>query len=82
LNPAQSLAVDLRTKVTDRLGASANFEYNFLDNTRVQIGIGINYRAQCWSFEGAITEKTGVDNSQSLDFEIKVNLFGLGEFGI
>ncbi len=60
----------------------ADYEYNFLDNTRVQTGIGMNYRAQCWSFEGAITDSTGVDNSHNFDFEIKVNLFGLGEFGI
>ena len=82
LNPAQSLAVDLRVRVTDRLSVSTDYEYNFLDNTRVQTGIGMNYRAQCWSFEGAITDSTGVDNSHNFDFEIKVNLFGLGEFGI
>ena len=82
LNPAQSLAADLRVKVTDRLAFSADYEYNFLDNTRVQTGIGMIYSAQCWSFEGRITDTTGVDDSHNLDFEIKVNLFGLGEFGI
>ncbi len=82
LNPAQSLTADLRVKVTDRLSLSANYEYNFLDNTRVQTGIGMNYKAQCWAFEGRITDSTGVDNSHNYDFEIKVNLFGLGEFGI
>jgi LPS-assembly protein len=82
LNPAQSLYVDLRVKVTDRLRLSGNYEYNFLDNTHVQTGIGMNYRSQCWSFDGSITETTGVDNSKNLDFELKVNLFGLGGFGI
>jgi len=82
LNPAQSLAADLLIKVTDRLTVSADYEYNFLDNTRVQTGIGINYSSQCWSFEGRITESTGVGDSQNLDFEVKINLFGLGEFGI
>ena len=82
LNPTQSLAADLRVKVSDRLSLSADYEYNFLDNTRVQTGIGMNYKAQCWSFEGRITDSTGVDNSHNFDFEIKVNLFGLGEFGI
>jgi len=82
LNPAQTIAADLRVKVTDRLSMSAGYEYNFLDNTRVETGVGIGYKAQCWSFEGAITERTGVDNSSNLDFEIKLNLFGLGEFGI
>ena len=82
LNPAQTIAADLRVQVTDRLSMTAGYEYNFLDNTRVETGFGIGYKAQCWSFEGAITDRTGVDNSSNLDFEIKVNLFGLGEFGI
>ena len=82
LNPAKSLKLDFRVKVTDRLRLSGNYEYNFLDNTHVQTGIGMNYRSQCWSFDGSLTERTGVDNSRNLDFEIKVNLYGLGEFGI
>ncbi|MGD8659115.1 MAG: LPS assembly protein LptD [Desulfobacterales bacterium] len=82
LNPAQSLSVDLRVKVTDRLRLSGNYEYNFLDNTHVQTGLGLNYKSQCWSIDTRITEKTGVDNSQNYDFEIKVNLSGLGGFGI
>ncbi len=82
LNPVQSLAADLRVKVTDRLTLSGDYEYNFQDNTRVQTGIGMNYKSQCWAFEGRITDRTGVDGSHNFDFEIKVNLFGLGEFGI
>jgi len=82
LNPTQSLSADLRVKVTDRLSLSADYEYNFLDNTRVQTGLGMNYKARCWAFEGRITDRTGVDNSHNFDFEIKMNLFGLGEFGI
>jgi LPS-assembly protein len=81
LNQAQFLSVDLRVKVTDRLHLSGNYEYNFLDNTHVQTGIGLNYRRQCWSIDGSITETTN-DNSKNLDFELKVNLFGLGGFGI
>ncbi len=82
LNPVQSLSADLRLKATDRLSLSADYEYNFLDNTRVQTGIGMKYKAQCWAFEGRITDRTGVDNSHNFDFEIKVSLSGLGEFGI
>ncbi len=81
LNPAQSLTADLRVKVTDRLSLAALYEYNFLANTSVQAGLGMNYKARCWAFEGRITDTTGVDGSHNLDFEIKVNLFGLGEFG-
>jgi LPS-assembly protein len=82
LNQTQSLSADLRIKVTDRLTMFADYEYNFLDNTRVQTGIGMNYKAQCWSFEGHIAESAGVDNSHDFDFGVKINLFGLGGFGI
>ena len=82
LNPAQSLSVDLSVKVTDRLRLSGNYEYNFLDNTHVQTGLGVNYRRQCWSIDTSITERTGAGNSQNYDFKIKVNLSGLGGFGI
>ena len=82
LNPAQSLSADLSIKVTDRLKVAADYEYNFRDNIRVQTGLGINYKAQCWSIEGRITDRAGVDNTRNLDFEVKVNLFGLGGFGI
>jgi LPS-assembly protein len=81
-DPAESLSVDLRLKVTDRLRLAGNYEYNFSDNTHVQTSIGINYRRQCWSIDTSITERTGVGNSQNYDFEIKVNLSGLGGFGI
>ena len=81
-NQANSIYGNLGVKVTDSLKISGNYEYNFLDNTRVQTGFGINYKAQCWAFEGSITERIGVDDTSRLDFEIKINLFGLGEFGI
>jgi lipopolysaccharide assembly outer membrane protein LptD (OstA) len=82
LNRAQSLSADLRIKVTDRLNLAADYEYNFLDNIRVQTGLGMKYKSQCWSIEGYITDRAGVDNTRNLDFEVKVNLFGLGGFGI
>jgi LPS-assembly protein len=82
LNPAESIYTRLALKVTDRLSVSAIYEYNFEDNTRVQTGFGINYIAQCWSFEGSVTDTVGVDDATNLDFEFKVKLFGLGEFGI
>ena len=82
LNPTQSLYADLQIRVTDSLSVSADYEYNFLENTRVQTGIGINYKAQCWSFEGRISDSTGIDKSQNLDYEFRINLFGLGGFGI
>jgi lipopolysaccharide assembly outer membrane protein LptD (OstA) len=68
--------------VTDRLTLRGNYEYNFIEDVQVEAGIGLSYTASCWSFDGTIRERTGVDNSSKFDFEIKINLFGLGEFGI
>ncbi|MBT8373133.1 MAG: LPS-assembly protein LptD, partial [Deltaproteobacteria bacterium] len=82
LNPSESISANLGVKVTDRLGISANYEYNFLDNTRVSTGYGIKYTAQCWSFEGRFIDAIGVDNRRRVNYEIIINLFGLGEFGI
>ena len=82
VNPANSLYMDLEVVVTDRLAVSAIYEYNFLEDTPVQAGLGINYKAQCWSFYGQLTNRTGVDGSQNLGFEFRINLYGLGEFGL
>ncbi|MBT8364534.1 MAG: hypothetical protein KJP23_07485, partial [Deltaproteobacteria bacterium] len=82
LNEAHSIFADLRVKVTDRLRVSTLYEYNFLDNTRIQLGFGFNYKADCWAFDGRVLDKTNVDNTSNLSYEIKIQLFGLGEFGI
>jgi LPS-assembly protein len=82
LNEAHSILADLRVKVTDRLRVSTLYEYNFLDNTRIQLGFGFNYKADCWAFDGRVLDKTNVDNTSNLSYEIKIQLFGLGEFGI
>jgi lipopolysaccharide assembly outer membrane protein LptD (OstA) len=68
--------------VTDRLTVRGNYEYNFLESVPVEAGAGLLYSAKCWSFDGIIRQRTGVDNEKQYDFEIKINLFGLGEFGI
>ena len=82
LNQAQSFFGDLRVKVTDRLRVSGLYEYNFLDKTRVQTGFGLNYQANCWSFEGRVIDKVNVDHTSDFNWEFKIKLFGLGEFGI
>ena len=82
LNEAHSISLDLQVKVTDRLRVTTDYEYNFLDKTWVQTALGINYTANCWSFEGRVIDNAGVDNSHNLNYEVKINLFGLGEFGI
>ena len=80
-NEANSLRTALTVKVTDRLILNGSYEYNFLDNVPVEAGFGLLYTAQCWSFDGIIRQRTGVDNSKKYDFEVNINLFGLGEFG-
>jgi LPS-assembly protein len=82
LNEAKSLYGNLRMKVTDRLRVSGLYEYNFLDKTRVQTGFGLNYAADCWSFEGRVIDKVNVDQTSDLNWEFKIRLYGLGEFGI
>ncbi|MEJ2169773.1 MAG: LPS assembly protein LptD, partial [Desulfobacterales bacterium] len=82
LNRANTLKADLQVKVTDRLRVSTVYEYNFLDDIQVQLGFGINYRASCWAIDGRVLDKAGVDDTHKLSFEFKIELFGLGEFGI
>jgi LPS-assembly protein len=81
-NQTNSLMTALTLKVTDRLTVRGNYEYNFLESVPVEAGAGLLYSAKCWSFDGIIRQRTGVDNEKQYDFEIKINLFGLGEFGI
>ena len=80
-NEVNSLNGALTVKVNDRLAVRGNYEYNFVENVPVEGGIGFVYTAQCWSFDGIVRQRTGVDNSKKYDFEIKLNLFGLGEIG-
>jgi LPS-assembly protein len=82
LNETKSIFGELRVKVTNRLRVSGLYEYNFLDKIRVQTGFGLNYQADCWSFEGRVLDKTNVDRTSDVNWEFKIKLFGLGEFGI
>jgi len=81
-NKAHSILADFQVKITDRLKVSSLYEYNFLDNTRVQLGFGFNYKADCWAIDGRVLDKTNLDNTSNLSYEFKIQLFGLGEFGI
>ena len=80
-NETKSLWTALTVKVTDRLTVNGNYEYNFLEDVPVEAGFGLIYTADCWSFDGIIRQRTGVDNDKKYDFEVNINLFGLGEFG-
>ena len=80
-NEVNSLLGKLAVKVNDRLSVRGNYEYNFVENVPVEAAVGLIYTAQCWSFDGTVRQRTGVDNSKKYDFEIKLNFFGLGEIG-
>jgi lipopolysaccharide assembly outer membrane protein LptD (OstA) len=82
LTRSHSILTNLNVKVTDRLNVSSIYEYNFLDSTRVQMGLGFRYKANCWAIDGLILDKTNVDHTSNLSYEFKIELFGLGEFGI
>ena len=81
LNESDTIYAALTVKVTDRLTVSGNYEYNFLENVEVEAGLGLFYKAQCWSFDGKVRQTSGVDNEKKYDFEVKIHLFGLGELG-
>jgi LPS-assembly protein len=80
-NEVNSLISTLAVKVNDRLTVRGNYEYNFVENVPVEAGLGFVYTAQCWSFDGTVRQRTGVDDTKKYDFEIKLNFFGLGEVG-
>jgi LPS-assembly protein len=82
LNEAKSIYGNLQVKVTNRIRVSGLYEYNFLDKTRVQSGVGLNYTADCWSFEGRMVNKVNVGDQNDINWEFKIKLHGLGEFGI
>jgi LPS-assembly protein len=77
LNPTESIYTALKLKVTDSLAVDANYEYNILADTLVEVGLGIFFSAQCWSVNGRV-----IKTPDNLNFELNINLFGLGEFGI
>jgi LPS-assembly protein len=77
LNRTESVYTALKLKVTDSLAFDADYEYNILADTLVEMGLGIFFKAQCWSFNGRV-----IKTPDNLNFELNINLFGLGEFGI
>ncbi len=72
----ESISADLSFKISDRLIASAEYEYNILQNERIIIGAGLVYKAQCWSITLGCT-----DEPDDRKYEFSINLYGLGELG-
>ncbi|HBF42359.1 MAG TPA: hypothetical protein DDW42_01775 [Desulfobacteraceae bacterium] len=71
-----SIKTDLYLKVTNRLAAYSDYEYNFLEDEKISSTLGFVYRSQCWSIDINYTDE---DNDKQYAFMI--NLYGLGGFG-
>ncbi|UCF91890.1 MAG: LPS-assembly protein LptD [Desulfobacterales bacterium] len=77
LEASQTVYTDLEVKITERLKAFANYERNLKDNIRIQTGVGFLYQAQCWSILARY-----IDEPNDFKYELTINLFGLGGFGL
>lgn len=73
---SESIYADLTIRLTDRLLAFAEFEYNMKENENIRSGLGLEYTAQCWSVGVSYTEEI---DDQAIAFMI--NLHGLGQLG-
>ncbi len=71
-----SIYTDLLLKISDRLSAYTDYEYNILDDERIRFGLGFLYQAQCWSIELSYTVE---ENDRR--YALMINLFGFGGFG-
>jgi len=71
-----SIYTDLLLRISDRLSAYTDYEYNILDDERIGFGLGFLYQAQCWSIGLSYTFE---DNDRR--YALMINLFGFGGFG-
>ncbi len=76
-NKINSLFSELRLGLTDRLNLLARYEYDFQAEETNQIGIGFDYRTQCWSIEVLYS-----DGSEDTGIGVRIRLYGIGEFGL
>ena len=73
---SESIYADLLLNITNKLSTYASYERNIFDGKRIQSGLGILYKAQCWS----LTVRY-LDDETDRRFEFRVSLYGLGEVG-
>ena len=71
----ESIIADVNLQLSDNWSAYGNYERNIYEGKKIKQGIGLLYRAQCWSLEIRYSEEEN-DNR----FEFFVNLFGLSDF--
>jgi len=70
---AETLTTELLVPLLDRIAVLAEYEQNLLDATNIKTGLGIRYRAQCWSIVVRYVEEA---EAPGVTFEI--NLTGIG----
>jgi LPS-assembly protein len=62
--------------ITNELSAYASYERNILEEKKIESGVGILYKAQCWSLDVRY-----IDNESDRKIEFFISLYGLGEVG-
>ncbi len=72
----ESVYTDFLLKISDRLSAYTDYEYNILEEKEIKFGLGLLYQSQCWSIELSFT-----DEEDDRRYALMVNLYGLGGFG-
>ena len=72
---SESIYVDLRVKITERLSTYTQYEKNLFDDEAIRTGLGLLYQTPCWSLKCDYTKEE--DDQQ---FAFMINLVGLGEF--
>jgi LPS-assembly protein len=73
---SESIYTDLLLNITNELSAYASYERNILEEKKIESGVGILYKAQCWSLDVRY-----IDNESDRKIEFFISLYGLGEVG-
>jgi LPS-assembly protein len=72
----ESIYAKLLINITNQIAASGEYERNIYDRQDIKTGLGLLYKAQCWSVELRYNEEA---NDRA--FLVNINLYGLGGFG-
>ncbi len=69
---SQSVYSGIYLKMSDQLSLHAEYEKNIRDDKVIQTGLGLMYKAQCWSIDTRYS-KEGDDHK----YKLKIDLFGI-----
>jgi LPS-assembly protein len=73
----ESIYTKARVQVTNRLKIFGDYEYNLEEQQHIRTSTGFFYTTQCWSFYFNY-----VDEPEDTKYEFKIDLHGLGGFGM